>query len=122
MNLVSSKKTDINERFVWVIKDEFGRFAHRNSIRKISNTTAQYIRHKTFSYACKGYKERNQAEKALTDLNKQRDITGFDVYFHLENPNLIKIIMENHDFKGDNTLISRMEFKPKLKLYFNKVI
>ena len=94
----------LNGKSIWIIKDQNGNIAHRNSIGKIKHGWI-YIAYKTFSEDCRGYITKEQAEKALLKLNKMRLIAGLDYDFHIELHNLNKIIQEHKLFRGENLVI-----------------
>ena len=104
---MSSKIT--TEECIWVIKDQEGNFAKRNSIKKSGKDTYQYIAFKTFSQEARGYTTKEYATKALDFLNKKKVVAGFDFSFHIERLNLEKIIDEHMVFQGNNLVVYEKE-------------
>jgi len=93
------------EEFIWVIKDQDGNFAHKNSIGKSDNHSWLYISFKTFSPECRGYIDKSYAEESLSDLNKNKIIAGFNIDFHLEYLSIDRIIEQHRGFVGDNLIL-----------------
>lgn len=82
----------VSERSVWVIKDQDGNFARRDSISKQDKHTWLYISHKEFSEGCRAYTTKERAEEELLELNKKNKITGFNAIFYLEYVDLNMIV------------------------------
>lgn len=94
-----------NNLDVWVIKDNYNYFAHDNSIRKYDPNTWMYISYKTFDPACRGYLTNESANKALEQININKDIMGINTKFRLEKVNYDIIIKQYQEFNGENLKI-----------------
>lgn len=97
-----------SKTYVWIIKDQYGNFAHEKSIRKTEKDTIGYISYKTFSKGCRGYSTLFRAELILDKLksktnHKNKNI--FDLEFHLEYHDLSELIKEDHAFQGENIVL-----------------
>jgi len=93
------------EKWLWVIKDSKGNFAHANSIKKWNSKTWMYVIFKSFSPECRGYVDQMAAERAMSKLwSKSRDM-GLDESFHLEYLDMEKIIKSAKSFKNDNMVL-----------------
>jgi len=97
-----------NEQSIWVIKDQDGNFAHRNSIGKSGKNTYLYISFKTFSPECKGYIDKESAESALLELNKRKHIMGLHNSFNLEYNILSEMTKLHREFQGENMVLYEM--------------
>ena len=94
-----------NEEYLWVIKDQDGNFAHRNSIGKSGKNTCIYISFRTFSPECKGYISKESAELALQELNRRKSIMRLPNTFNLEYNILSKMTKLQREFQGENMVI-----------------
>jgi hypothetical protein len=92
------------DQFIWVIKDNKGCFASRNSISKIKHGWL-YISFKTFSEECRWYISKESAEKALNKLRKMNLISELNINFQLEFHNLDKLIAEHNAYQGENMVV-----------------
>jgi len=105
----------VNDRSVWVIKDQEGCFAHKGSIFKVEKIKWAYMGFRTFSEDARGYVTKVQAKKALADLNNKKILSEFEeLSFHLEECNLSKIIHQYIKFKKtkkNNVVLIEKEVK-----------
>ncbi|WP_088185859.1 hypothetical protein [Desulfosporosinus sp. FKA] len=108
-----SKYPFVHETFertmLWVIRDDRGNFADRNSIFKSQASTWLYVSHKTFSPECRAYKTKRQALKVLSQLNDKKCNLGIDTEFSLDYVDIDKLIEEHKAFDGDSITIVRCE-------------
>jgi len=93
------------EEYLWVIKDQEGNFANKNSIKKPRKDIYQYIAFKTFSPECRGNINKEESEYALIELNRKKDIMCLGTTFHLEYNILEKMIDQYEAFSGENMII-----------------
>jgi len=94
-----------NDGSVWVIKDQDGNYANRNSIGKLDDSTWAYIGFKTFGAECKGDTNSDHAQGALKRLNEVKTKSEFDdIIFHLEYSSLHEMTKVNKAFQGDNMI------------------
>ena len=96
------EKFDCNDSLVWLIKDNRGNFAHKNSIGKSGINTWLYISYKTYDRGCRGNTLKQNAINDLEYLNMVRGITNMDYVFHIEQLNRRELIIEHRKFKGKN--------------------
>jgi len=114
-----------DDGFTWIIRDQEGNFAHKGSIKKVGKLKYRYRCHKTFSESCRGYVSKVSVEKALSELNAQNTISGFDIIFHIEQfgnfgaglgkykicskeheelPQSSELTQQSREFKGENCI------------------
>lgn len=83
------------DHFIWTIRDQEGNFVHGGSISKSGRTKYRYQCYKVFSEFCRGYGSKVSAEKALSRLNTQNFISGFNITFRIDKFNLNESHEEN---------------------------
>jgi len=96
---------DDGEKWIWVVKDSKGNFAHANSIKKWNSKTWMYVSFKSFSQECRGCVDQMAAERALDKIySKSRDM-GLNESFTLEYVNIDDAIKQHKVFKGENMVL-----------------
>ena len=94
---------DDNQKWIWVIKNQDGNFAHANSVKMWDKKTALYITYKDFSQECRGYVNQDSAKKAMSKLYSKIKKIGLSESFTMEYVNMDELIKD--DISTDNMII-----------------
>ena len=94
---------DDSQRWIWVIKNQDGNFAHANSVKMWDKKTALYITFKDFSQECRGYVDQDSAKNAMSKLYSKIKKIGLSESFTMEYVNMDELIKD--DISTDNMII-----------------
>ena len=93
------------KREAYVIKDNLGNFARRDSVKKWDEKTSIYVSHKYFTECCRAYIGLEQAEKALKHLKSDIEVLGLDISFEITQVDLNDIVRSFRELKDEDMVL-----------------